>query len=68
MPDWMNGVLAYTPFSSIYFTPISIYLGQLSGGEILTKCLIQAAWIVLIYTGGNILWKKGQQKLIVQGG
>lgn len=68
MPDWMQGILDFTPFSSIYFTPIQIYLGQLSLPEILVKCVIQAVWIVLIYFAGNLLWKKGQKKLVVQGG
>lgn len=68
MPEWMSGVLKFTPFSSIYFTPVQIYLGQLSIGEVLLKCLIQIVWIVIIYLIGNVLWNKGQRKLIVQGG
>ncbi len=68
MPSWMSGVLKFTPFSSIYFTPIQIYLGQLTYSEILFKCIIQIVWIAIIYFIGNILWKKGQKKLVVQGG
>ena len=68
MPEWMQGVLDFTPFASIYFTPVQIYLGQLSYGEIAAKCAIQLVWIVLIYLIGEILWRKGQRKLIVQGG
>lgn len=68
MPEWMRGVLDFTPFSSIYFTPVQIYLGQLSYGEIAMKCAVQFVWIAVIYLVGDILWKKGQQKLVVQGG
>lgn len=68
MPGWMSGVLNFTPFSSIYFTPVQIYLGQLSYGEITMKCTVQLVWIMVIYLIGDILWKKGQQKLVVQGG
>ena len=68
MPEWMSGVMSFTPFSSIYFTPVQIYLGQLSFGEIALKCAVQLVWIIIIYFIGNILWKKGQQKLVVQGG
>lgn len=68
MPEWMQGVLRFTPFSSIYFTPVQIYLGQLSYQEILEKCLVQLIWIGGIFLIGNILWKKGQRKLVVQGG
>ena len=68
MPTWIGTFLKYTPFSSIYFTPVQIYLGQLETTEILYKCLIQIVWIAMIYMVGNFLWNKGQKKLIVQGG
>ena len=68
MPEWMEGVLAFTPFSSIYFTPVQIYLGELGVAEIAHKCLIQIVWIVLIYLIGNIMWERGKKKLVVQGG
>lgn len=68
MPEWMSGVLQFTPFSSIYFTPIQIYLGQLSVWEICFRCLVQMVWLLVIYLVGNLLWVKGQKKLVVQGG
>lgn len=68
MPEGMRKVLDFTPFASIYFTPVQIYLGQLSFSETAEKCIIQIVWIVVIYAVGNVLWKKGQQKLVVQGG
>lgn len=68
MPDWMKGVIRFTPFSSIYFTPVQIYLGQLSLSEILHGYIIQLFWILFLLAIGMFLWKKGQKKLIVQGG
>ncbi len=68
MPDWMQEIIRFTPFSSIYFTPVQIYLGQLSLMEILRGFLIQALWIVILFSVGLLLWKKGQKKLVVQGG
>lgn len=68
MPDWMSGVMRFTPFSSIYFTPVQIYLGQLSLLEILHGFLIQAFWIAFLFAVGMFFWKKGQKKLVVQGG
>lgn len=68
MPDWLGGIVEYSPFSSIYFTPIQIYLGQLSYEEIVYKCALQLVWIVIIYAVGNLLWIKGKKKLVVQGG
>lgn len=68
MPDWMKGVLTFTPFSSIYFTPVQIYLGQLSVLEIIKGFGIQLIWILLFVFLGKVLWRQGQKKLVVQGG
>lgn len=68
MPKEVTAVLNFMPFSSVYFTPVQIYLGQLSFEEIMLKCGIQLAWIIVIYLIGDLLWRKGQKKLIVQGG
>lgn len=68
MPDWMSVIVEFSPFSSIYFTPVQIYLGQLSYGQIAHKCGLQLVWIVIIYMIGHLLWMKGKKKLVVQGG
>ncbi len=68
MPAWMQKIMNFLPFSSIYFTPVQIYLGQLTYGEIMSKCALQLVWIILIYLIGTLLWKKGKKKLVVQGG
>lgn len=68
MPEWLYEALKLTPFPYIYFTPVQIYLGQLSYRQILQQCGIQLVWILLIYLLGTWLWKKGQKKLVVQGG
>ena len=68
MPEWIYEALKATPFPYIYFTPVQIYLGQLSFSEILKQCIVQLVWILLIYLLGSFLWKRGQKKLVVQGG
>ncbi|MDE7283356.1 MAG: ABC-2 family transporter protein [Lachnospiraceae bacterium] len=52
----------------MYFMPVQIYLGQLSLSEIIHGFLIQFFWIALLFSVGMFLWKKGQKKLVVQGG
>lgn len=68
MPEWIYEALKITPFPYIYFTPVQIYLGQLSYTEIAQQCMLQLIWILLIYLLGTLLFKKGQKKLVVQGG
>lgn len=68
MPEVVRKVIAFTPFESIYFTPIQIYLGEISGIEIMQKLFIQVAWIGILGIIAGAFWKKGTKKLVVQGG
>lgn len=68
MPQMLRKIIAFTPFESIYFTPIQIYLGQLQGTELFSKIAIQVAWIVALWIVANAFWKNGVKKLVVQGG
>lgn len=68
MPEWMDWALKLTPFSSIYFTPVQIYLGRLSLWEIGYQCAVQLLWAGGIFLLGDFLWRRGQKKLVVQGG
>jgi len=45
MPDWMKTIINFTPFASIYFAPVQIYLGQLSYDEIACRCVLQLLWM-----------------------
>lgn len=68
MPNFMKKVIEFTPFGSIYFTPVQIYLGNISGQELAIGFLKQFVWIFCLMTAGFLLWNKGKKKLVVQGG
>lgn len=68
MPPILRKIISFTPFQSIYFTPVQIYLGELSGIEILTGMGTQVMWIALLGLIANMFWKKGVKKLVIQGG
>ncbi len=68
MPEIVRKIIAFTPFESIYFTPIQIYLGEINGVELLKKILVQMVWIGILWIIANVFWKKGTKKLVVQGG
>ena len=68
MPELARKIISFTPFESIYFTPVQIYLGKLSGGEIAAGFIKQAVWIFVLLVCGMLLWNKGKKKLVVQGG
>ena len=68
MPEAVRKIIAFTPFEGIYFTPVQIYLGSISGCEVVAGFVKQFIWIICLMTCGFILWKKGTKKLVVQGG
>ncbi len=68
MPEALRKVISFTPFGAIYFTPVQIYLGQIGGSEIAACMLNQIVWIVILFVIGDIFWKKGTKRLVVQGG
>lgn len=68
MPETVRRIIAFTPFEGIYFTPVQIYLGTISGGEIVAGFIKQLVWIACLMAAGFVLWNKGKRKLVVQGG
>ncbi len=68
MPPALRKVISFTPFESIYFTPVQIYLGELSGIDLLAEMGMQIFWIIILGSIAGMFWKKGVKKLVVQGG
>ena len=68
MPAWIMNLIKLTPFDSIYFTPIKLYLGQIGGNDLVWNLGRQLAWVGILYIIGDILWKCGEKKVVVQGG
>lgn len=68
MPNWVLNFIKLTPFDSIYFTPVKLYLGQITSHDFAWNIGRQALWILILYVIGDILWKCGEKKVVVQGG
>jgi ABC-2 type transport system permease protein len=68
LPQKIFDFIKLTPFDSIYFTPISIYLGQVPSNEIAAAFVKQVSWILILGLVGHVLWKSAAKKLVLQGG
>jgi len=68
MPGWMASAFAWLPFQAQVYTPISIYLGRIHGGGIGAAFAIQAVWMVVMYAVLQLIWRRAQHKVVVQGG
>ncbi len=68
MPQNVLKIVNLTPFDSIYYIPISIYLGQMPQEEIVDALIRQGIWVGILFAVGQVLWKIAVKKLVVQGG
>jgi ABC-2 type transport system permease protein len=68
MPQSVQNALKYTPFDVIYFAPVKIYLGQMSGDDILFSYGKQIFWLGIFMMLGAVLWQKGIKKITIAGG
>lgn len=68
MPEAIRKFIEYTPFDSIYFVSVKIYLGEISNKEVLISYGKQIIWFVVLYALGAAMWQKGKKRIVVQGG
>jgi ABC-2 type transport system permease protein len=68
LPAPLERIVSVLPFRHIYYTPLSIYLGQIQPGDIFAIFVQELLWIVVLYGAGRVLWQRAQLKLIIQGG
>lgn len=68
MPEKLINIIKVTPFDSIYFIPISIYLGKIGTNEVFGSIAKQLVWIAALAFVGHLLWKSAIKKLVLQGG
>lgn len=67
-PGIVQRVFDFLPFSSMVYTPVMIYLGKYTGRTLGFMLLRQAAWVVILYAFGSLIWKMVTKRLVVLGG
>lgn len=68
MPGWLYELIKLTPLDSIFYAPISIYLGRTPMDEIGWIILKQIVWIFILFGIGKLLWMRATKRLVIQGG
>jgi ABC-2 type transport system permease protein len=67
-PLWMQNVFSFLPFQAVFYLPLSIYMGTLSGGAALAAIAVQLGWIGLLFVVTHFAWKATMKHVVVQGG
>lgn len=67
-PDWLLPVVHALPFQAIFYTPLAIYIGKISGGALWHAIGVQLFWVAALYLLSQWVWGRVHRYLIVQGG
>jgi ABC-2 type transport system permease protein len=67
-PPLLKSIALWLPFHHIIHTPAAIYLGWISGPQLLPALLGQAAWALGLVLAGRLLFKSILGRLAIQGG
>ena len=68
LPQPLQHLLAFTPFPSMLYAPIGIYMGKIAGNDVPTALLTQLLWVALIYALARFMWARGIKKYAAFGG
>ena len=61
-------LLLFTPFPSMLYVPISIYMGKVSGDGIALGLLTQLFWVAAMYALARFMWRRGIKHYSAFGG
>lgn len=68
LPNWLIRIIYLTPFPSLVFLPLKVWLEQLSGLMMTKAILVCLAWLVFFWRFSLTLWKKGAKNYGAYGG
>lgn len=60
-PDWVKGLLVYTPFPYLISLPVRTVMGLTTSQEIITGGTSLVWWGLIIMTLVKLIWRKGQK-------
>ncbi len=68
LPSALQHALSFTPFPSMLYVPIAIYMGKIDGAGIGRSLAVQLMWLVLSYALARFAWRRGIRKYAAFGG
>lgn len=67
-PAGLKTVSDYLPFRYIVFEPTAILLNTGGAGKMISVLGMQVLWIVLLFCAVTLVWHRGRNKIMIQGG
>lgn len=67
-PSIVQKLIGLLPFSSLIYTPTMIYLGKLTGMELIKAISLQVIWVVILAAIAKLMWNALVKQLTILGG
>lgn len=67
-PNWFQSLASILPFKELIYTPINIWLGQVSINEIFFVIVKQVIWTIILYIIAKIFFNHAVKKITINGG
>jgi ABC-2 type transport system permease protein len=67
-PNWVVRLSYLTPFPHMLNTVVEVYLGVLSGAQLLQALVLQLCWILGLLLAVHLALKAGVRRLVILGG
>ena len=67
-PSPLREISGFLPFEHIGFTPMMIYLGRMSWGEIGRAFVLEWSWILFLFAFGAWFWRLLSRRITIHGG
>lgn len=68
LPNWLTRLIYLTPFPYLIFSPLKIWLEQLTGPMMIRAILICFVWLIFFWRLSLDLWRKGAKNYGAYGG
>lgn len=67
-PKIIADILSFLPFSSLIYTPVMIIVGKYNISQMIQAVLLQLFWLLVMIALSQIIWKRVQSNITIQGG
>lgn len=67
-PMWFQNLSQYLPFKELIYTPINIWLGQISYNEIIFVIIKQIIWGFILYIIAKLFFNHAVKNITINGG
>lgn len=67
--DFYSKLISLLPFQNIYYIPIQIFTQGIPDNQLIyQQFVVQITWIIILLITNEVIWHKGERRIMVQGG